>query len=234
MIHGARPPGETPPYGGPERRRRRRGAISRLLTAPLALERVESRFAALSAATARVWPLVAALVVLAAGWWAWAARTPVITPRHRPEALWFALAASDFHPPMTIEPGVAMVRGRFNDRTPAAVAVREAMHFTDDMVIEERLLHIGDYDVSELWLHIPAGNGHWLVLAWMEESDLALVSFRFASDDTDLSPDEVRWGNRLMRRILVPEYFRAAEVPAIRLRAPGGAPPPTFGPKPQG
>src|SRR5262245_13451660 len=232
MIH-ARPPREHP-YGGPERRRRRRGAISKLLTAPLPLERVESRFLGVAAATARAWPLMVALLAVAAVWWIWAARTPVITPRHRPEALWFALAASDFHPPMTIEPGVAVVRGRFNERTPAAVAVREAMHFTDDMVMEERLFQIGDYEVSELWLRIPAGGGHWLVLAWMEESDLALVSFRFASDDTDLTPDEIRWGNRLMRRILVPEYFRAAEIPAIRLRAPGGAPPSTFGPKPHG
>jgi hypothetical protein len=229
MISAARPPGE-PPYGGPERRRRRRGAISRLLTSPLPLERVERRLSALSAATARAWPLVLALLVVGLVWWIWAVRTPVITPRHRPEALWFALAASDFDPPMTIEPGVAVVRGRFNDRTPAAIAVREAMHLTDDMVMEERALHIGDYDVSELWLRIP-GGGHWLVLAWMEESDLALVSFRFAGQETDLTPDEVLWGNRLMRRILVPDYFRASSIPAIRLRARGGAPPATFGPK---
>src|SRR5262245_42164093 len=169
MIQRVRSRGE-PPYDGPERRRRRRGAMSRLLTAPLPLERVENRFAAMAVATARAWPLVAALVLLGVVWWIWAVRTPVITPRHRPEALWFALAASDFHPPMTIEPGVAVVRGRFNDHTPAAVAVREAMHFTDDMVIEERVFRVGDYDVSELWLRIPAGGGHWLVLAWMEES----------------------------------------------------------------
>src|SRR5262245_11401292 len=159
-----------PPYGGPERRRRRRGAISRLLTAPLPVDRIGRPLGAMAAAAARVWPLAVALLAIAAIWWIWAARIPVITPRHRPEALWFALAASDFHPPMTIEPGVAVVRGRFNDRTPAAVAVREAMHFTDDMVIEERPFHIADYDVTELWLRIPPGNGHWLVLAWMEES----------------------------------------------------------------
>jgi len=220
------------PYRGPERRRRRRGAISRLLTAPLPLDRIGRPLGAMAVTIARVWPLALALLAVGAIWWIWAARIPVITPRHRPEALWFALAASDFHPPMTIEPGVAVVRGRFNDRTPAAVAVREAMHFTDDMVIEERPFRVGDYDVTELWLRIPPGNGHWLVLAWMEGSDLALVSFRFASDETELSPDEIRWGKRLMGHILVPEYFRAGSIPTIRLRAPGGAPPATFGPKP--
>jgi hypothetical protein len=183
---------------------------------------------------ARAWPLLAALLMVGAAWWAWFARAPVITPRDRPEALWFALAASDFRPPMTIEPGVAVVRGRFSDRTPAALAVREAMHFTDDMVIEEKSLHVGDYDVSVSWLRIPAGNGHWLVLAWMEESDLAVASFRFAGAETDLTPEEILWGNRLMRRILVPQYFRSGTVPTIRLRAPAGAPPATFGPKPQG
>ena len=37
-----------------------------------------------------------------------------------------------------------------------------------------------------------------------------------------------------MRRVLVGEYFRAGSVPTIHLRAPGGAPPSTFGPKPAG
>jgi len=181
---------------------------------------------------ARAWPLWAATLVAALLWLVWSGRTPVITPHHRPEALWFALAQGGFAPPMEVEPGAAVVRGRFNDRTPASLAARQAMHFTDDMVMQETLYRVGDYDVDALWLRIPGNQGHWLVLAWMEESDLALASFRFASDETDLTPTEVLWGNRLQRQVLLKRYFQAGVLPVLRLRAPGGAPPRRFGPKP--
>ena len=179
----------------------------------------------------RAWPLFAFAALAGLAWLIWESRTPILTPRHRPEALCFALAETRYAPPMTVESGAAVVRGRFNERTPADVAVREAMQFTEDMVIQERPRRVGDFDVDVLWLRIP-GGGHWLVLAWMEESELALASFRFDSDQTDLSADELLWGDRLIHRVLEDDLFRAGTVPSIRLRAPGGAAPRFFGPKP--
>lgn len=177
----------------------------------------------------RGWPVLA--LVLTAGLiaLAWSSWTPVLAPRHRPEALCFALARARFAPPMTVEPSAAIVRGRFGPQTPAALAAREAMHFTDDMVLQERRSRVGDYDVTVMWLRLPGlRGGHWLVVAWMEESDLAVCSFRFADGGTDLSSDEALWGDRLLGRILTPENFRAGALPPIRLR---GEPPSSFGPK---
>jgi hypothetical protein len=222
---------KPPTYPQVERRRRPRGALSRVLTRPIPAARLAAAVARLGARLARAWPLLPLGAVAALLWAIWSAATPVLTPRHRPEALWFALAQSGFAPPMTVEPSAAMVRGRFNRRTPAHLAVREAMGFAEDMVIEERARRVGDFDVAVLWLRIPRSRGHWLVTAWMEDEDLAVASFRFDGTETDLSPDEVLWGNRLMRRVLVEEHFRAGAVPAIRLRLRGGAPPPAFGPR---
>lgn len=214
-----------------ERRRRRRGAISRLLHAPLPSAAIESRAGRAAGWLARGWPLLALALVAGLLWLVWTARGPVIMPRHRPEALCFALARARFSPPMNVEPGTTVVRGRFNQHTPAAVAVRQAMQFTEDMVLQEGRRQVGDYEVSVLWLRIPGERGHWLVLAWMEDSDLALASFHFAGDATDLAPEELVWGDRLTRAVLVDEYFRAGIVPAFRLRSRDGAPPAWFGPK---
>jgi hypothetical protein len=124
---------------------------------------------------------------------------------------------------MAVEPSAALVRGRFSEHTPAAVAAREAMGFSDQMVIQERTARIGDYDVTTWWLRLPGREGgHWLVVAWMEGSDLALCSFRFASTETDLTPEELLWGQRLLSSILMPENFRLGVVPDFRLR--GGMP----------
>lgn len=223
-----------------ERRRRRRGAISKLLTTPIPSERIASRArqAVRSVSPLGVPALVLALALTGAwlGYRAWSRRTPVLEPRHRAEALCFALAQRPaFAPPMAVESGAALVRGRFSERTPTGLALRQTMGFSDDMVIRERTLRIGDYDIAQLWLRLPASSGgrHWLILAWMEEADLAISSFRFEGDGTDLSPDEVRWGNRLLQRVLVPDNFRAGSLPAVRVRAARGAAPPRFGPKPQ-
>src|SRR5262245_58344434 len=225
------PARREPTYPQVERRRRRRGAVSHLLTAPLPATALASRARRAGSIVARAWPLIGLALVTALLWVIWSGRAPVLTPRHRPEALCFALAQARFAPPMVVEPSAAVVRGRFSDQTPVGVAVRDAMHFTDGMVIQETLHHVGDYDVDGLWLRIPGGRGHWLVLGWMEGSDLELASFRFASDETDLTPDEVLWGNRLQREVLTKQNFRAGAVPPIRLRAPGGVAPQRFGPK---
>ena len=177
----------------------------------------------------RGWPVAGVLVAIGLAALLWQARTPVLTPRHRAEALTFSLARSRFSPPMVVEPNAALVRGRFGLETPAPVAAREAMGFRDDMVMQERTAHIGDYDVTVLWLRLPGSQGgHWLVVAWMEGSDLALCSFRFASTETDLTPAEMLWGQRLLGSILMPENFRRGEVPPLRLR---GEMPRSFGPK---
>ncbi len=221
-----------------ERRRRPRGALDRLLTAPIPVAALEARGRrALRAAARPLRMLALPLALLALGFAAfalWSSRRPMLAPRHRAEALCFALAQPPaFAPPMTVESSSALVRGRFHERTPASVALRETMRFRDDMVAGERLLRVGDYEVSRLWLRLPAGrgSGHWLIVAWMESSDLAISSFRFASDQEDLSPDELIWGEALLGRVLVPENFRAAALPAVRVRpVPGGAPL-SFGPK---
>src|SRR5262249_37692983 len=98
----------------------------------------------------------------------------------------------------------------------------------DDMVMQERTARIGDYDVTVLWLRLPGREGgHWLVVAWMEGSDLALCSFRFASTATDLTPAELLSGQRLLGSLRVPENVRLGLMPGVRLR---GDPPKMFGP----
>jgi hypothetical protein len=175
-----------------------------------------------------LWAVAAGLVVAGLLIVVGTARGPVLTPRHRAEALTFSLARSRFAPPMEVEPSAALVRGRFSPQTPPGVAAREAMGFRDEMVIQERTARIGDYDVDVLWLRLPGRQeGHWLVVAWMEGSDLALCNFRFASTETDLTPEELLWGQRLLSSILMPENFRLGVVPDFRLR---GEPPKVFGP----
>ena len=221
-----RPTSSRPPV---ERRRHRRGHLSRLLTSPIPPLRLDRPRRALTALARRSWPFVAILAAVGLLTLVWAARVPVLTPRHRPEALCFALARARFAPPMAVEPSAALVRGRFSEHTPAALAAREAMGFSDEMVIQERTSRIGDYEVTTWWLRLPGRQGgHWLVVAWMEGSDLALCNFRFAGTETDLTPMELLWGQRLLGNILIPENFRAGVVPPFRLR---GEPPKSFGPK---
>jgi len=174
-----------------------------------------------------LWGL-AGVVLAAAGLIGWATRLPTLVPRDRPEALCFVLARDRYAPPLEVEPNSTMVRGRFSSQTPPGIAVREAMGFTDDMVLREDSRTVGDYAVSVLWLRLPGDPGHWLVLAWMEDADLAVASFHFRGDDPELSHDERVWGQRLLVLALTPENFRAAALPAVRLR---GASPTRFGPK---
>ena len=222
-----------------ERRRHRRGWFSKWLYAPLPLAAVELGAERVSK---QVWPWLRwVLVTLAVGalvagawWWAWV-QAPVLTPRHRAEALCFVLAERPvFAPSMHVESGAAMVRGRFSTNTPPDLAIRAAMRVTDDMVLTERRRQVGDYDVSVMWLRLPTPGGgghHWLVVGWMEDSDLAMCSFRFAGDPTDLASTQILWGSRLTDRILQPEYFQAGRTPDVRWRASGGETLPSFGPR---
>jgi len=218
-----------PPPGYPEveRRRRPRGAMSRLLTAPMPSAAIGARLAR-RMTRRRGWVLVAVAALGGAAWFGWASRVPVLTPRHRPEALWFALAEARYTPPLTVEPNAAVVRGRFSAHTPAGVAVREVMRLAEDMVIHEDVRRVGDYGVSVLWLRLPGGRGHWLVVAWMEGADLEVSSFRFPGDEADLTRDERVWGERLLVLALTPENFRAGALPDLHLR---GEPPRSFGPE---
>ena len=159
-------------------------------------------------------------------------RTPEILPRHRAEALCFALAQPPpFAPSMVVQPSAALVRGRFNAGTPASFAIQEMMQFGDERVLRQWAEHVGDYDVAAFWLRLPGPeNEHWLVFAWLENADLAVCTFRFIGTSRVLSADEKLWGGRLLRRVLVPENFQRSALPQARLRVAGGQTMPMFGP----
>jgi hypothetical protein len=177
---------------------------------------------------------VVAVAGLAAGAWGLQqSRVPVLTPRYRAEALCFLLTERPvYSPPMHVESDAAMVRGRFSPDTPPNLAIREAMHLRDDMVVSEERRTVGDFDVTVMWLRLPTVDvGHWLVIGWMEGSDLAMCSFRFAGDPMDLTADQILWGHRLTDRVLEPTFFRAGVVPDVRWRPVDGNPMPGFGPR---
>ena len=233
-------PDPGPPRGLRERRRRRRGRFAHLLTAPLPSGILASRLRWVAHPGQLV--LGWALVVLGVAGLIWAIGDlwPLggsgLAPRHRAEALCFALASPPpFTPPMTIEPSAALVRGRFTPTTPPSIALRAAMQLEDRMVIAERTERVGDYDVATAWLRLPsAGTSHrWLVAGWMEGTDLAVCSFRFQGDTDELTPAERQWGSRLLARILVPENFRAGVLPPFRLRGSRDGVLPALGPKPK-
>ena len=229
-------PDPGPPRGVSERRRRPRGRLARLLTAPLPTTALETRLTALSRPLRRVLPwLVPALCVALLAWGirtVWVRNAPSLAPRHRAEALCFALAAPPpFAPPMRVEPSAALVRGRFSVGTPPSMALREAMQFDDRMVVSERTARVGDYDVASAWLRLPAEASHrWLVVGWMEGADLAVCSFRFMGDADELTAEQQRWGNRLLARILVPGNFHLGALPNFRLHDARDGELPVFGP----
>lgn len=178
--------------------------------------------------------LVAGLAALAIA--AWLFRYPEVAPRHRPEALCFALARSRFSPPMAVEPSSALVRGRFGPTTTAGYALREVMNLSDRMVLSEERRRVGDFDVSVLWLRLPGEDPttHWLIVGWMEGTDLAVCNFRFAGSSRSLQDDEKEWGRVLLDRILTEENFQSGVMPPVRLRAAQGAALPSFGPASRG
>jgi hypothetical protein len=213
------------PAPRPDRRRRPRGALDRLLTAPLPspapwLGRVSPPLRRIAPVLVLALIVTAGVAVIAA---LWSARTPSLAPRHRAEALCFALAQPPaFAPPMRVAAEAALVRGRFAASTPAAYAVREAMRLDEPMVRDERVRRIGDYRVTTMWVRLPPGGGgrHALIVAWMEGADLAVCTFRFAGDDEEPAPAARAWGVTLLRRVLRNANFRAGALPPVRLRGP--------------
>jgi hypothetical protein len=237
-ARGPAPPRPARPDASfPERRQRRRGWWSQWLYGPTSLERVGSGAQRVGRGVVHWLPaILAALGVLTIGaavWWWQQSRIPVLAPRHRAEALCFLLAEPPaFSPPMHVESDAAMVRGRFSTDTPPALAIRAAMRLRDDMVVSEERRTVGDYEVAVMWLRIPTGDtGHWLVIGWMEDSDLAMCSFRFAGDPMDLTADQILWGHRLTDRVLEPAFFHTGVVPDVRWRPVDGNPMPSFGPR---
>jgi hypothetical protein len=211
--------------------------LLRLLTEPVSPAALEQR------AERRLRPLLAPLVVLVplallslvtwVAFDAWSGRTPRLAPRHRAEALCFLLARPPaFAPPMVVEPSAARVRDRLAPGVTASLALRQEMGFDEGMVIEESAGRVGDFDVTVLWLRLPPGEiaRHWLVVGWMEGSDLEACTFRFAGTEHDLSSEEREWGRRLLDRVLLPLYFRAGTLPRVTRRAARDAPVPAFGP----
>lgn len=220
---------------------RRPPLFVRLFTAPLSAGAIQRRARRTAGPLTRRLGLIALLLLVpalgVAGFELWSRRAPMLEPRHRAEALCFVLAQPPaFAPPMRVEPSAAQVRGRFAPSTPPELAVQELMHFSDPMIVRQWRRQVGDYAVSLMWLRLPEAEGvrHWLIVAWMEASDLEVCSFRFGDDSPTLTEDETLWGNRLLQRILSPAYFDAARLPAVRLRAEHGATMPAFGPPPQG
>jgi hypothetical protein len=220
--------------------------MARLMTEPVPAAELEARARA-AARPALRWMIVLTPIVLLAGiaymaYDMWSQIPPDVAPRHRAEALCFALAMPDpitherFNPPMRIAPSAALVQGRFAEGTAAPIALREVMQLDESMVMSETKRTVGDYEVSVLWLRLPADPGgegtgrHWLVLAWMEGADLAVCNFRFAGTGHELTPDEQLWGDRLTARLLVPEYFVTGSLPHVRLHAMRDATMPVLGP----
>jgi len=222
-----------------ERRRRRRGRLSRLLTGPLPTAALETRLGAMGRPLVRTLVWLAPLLSLVAIAWAihglWERHAPSLAPRHRAEALCFALAAKPpFAPPMRVEPSAALLRGRFSVGTPPSMALREAMQVDERMVISEHSAPVGDFEVATAWLRLPSETSHrWLVVGWMEGPDLGICSFRFVGDADELTPEQQRWGNRLLARILVPANFRAGALPDFRLHNARDGELPVFGPGPR-
>jgi hypothetical protein len=163
------------------------------------------------------------LVAAIAGtvWAIWNVQTPLVVPRHRAEAVCFVLAQPPvFDPPMVVECNAAMVQGHFPARTTVAIALQSQMNFTDEMIVQQSHQAVGDFDVTAMWLRLPApgGSTHWLVLGWIEGSDLAVCSFRFGGRGPVIDEQERFWGQWLMQRVLREENFRAGVLPDVRAR----------------
>jgi len=76
-------------------------------------------------------------------------RPPPLLPRHRAEALCFALAQPPaYAPPMTVQPSAALVRGRFGAGIPAGYAIQELMGFSDDCILRSWTQHVGDFGLG--------------------------------------------------------------------------------------
>jgi hypothetical protein len=218
--------------------RTRRSLLTRLFTAPLspqALEhRAKSRLRTVFGWTAALIPALFIAALASAVGDAWKRRPVDLEPRHRPEAICFALAAPPaFAPPMRVEPSVAIVRRQFPQSTPPAVALQQAMRFSDEMLLSAGTRRVGDFEVADLWLRIT-GRGapeYWLIVCWMNGDDLEVCNFRFAGDEPVLTDTQRKWGARLLSRMLTEANFREGALPKARLRLHDGATMPVFGPE---
>lgn len=216
----------------------RRSLLTRLFTAPLsprALEqRAKGRMRTVFGWMAALLPALFIAALASAVGDAWMRRPVDLEPRHRPEALCFSLAARPaFAPPMRVRPSVAIVRGRFAESTPPAVALQQTMRFTDAMLLSAGTREVGDFEVADLWLRIT-GRGapeYWLIVCWMNGEDLEVCNFRFEGDGPVLTDAQREWGRRLLGRVLTPGNFRREALPRARLRLRDGETMPVFGPE---
>ena len=179
--------------------------------------------------------LVALMSALSSGLMEAMSRRPVqVTPRHRAEALCFSLAQPPrFSPGVRVTPSAALVQTNLSQTTPPAVALQYTMKFTDEMVLRAASEHVGDYDVASMWLRIPDdARAHlWLVVCWMEGSELAVSNFRFAGDASVLTAEHETWGGEILERVLVERFFEAGVLPDVTLRVrPDQTAMPVFGP----
>jgi len=230
-LHDSRPP-RPAPLPPPS-------LFARLTSEPVATPELDARARAAARPVLRaVLILIPLALLVVAGFLVsdMVSRIPEpVAPHHRAEALCFELERADprthqrFEPPMRIEPSAALIEGHFAPGVSAPLALREVMHLDESMVLGESQHVVGDYRVSVLWLDLQPGAGdgadsgrHWLVLTWMEGADLAVCNFRFAGASRETSAEEREWADHLLARVLVPENFRAGELPHVRLWAAHG------------
>lgn len=216
----------------------RRSLPERLLTAPLSPQALEER-ARRRMRTVFGWmaALLPALFLVALAYAigdAWSRRPVVLEPRHRPEALCFALAQRPaFAPPMRVEPSAAVVRRAFAAGIAPALALQQVMQFSDPMVLAAAERRTGDYDVASLWLKIADRGApeYWLIVCWMNDGDLEVCNFRFAGDGPVLTDAQREWGERLLERLLRDANFRRDAMPRATFQVRDGRTMPVFGPE---
>lgn len=198
-----------------------------------AASRVQHRVAPVLA-----WTWIGSIAVLIAavaitGWVAWSRRPPLVEPRHRAEAVCFALAQPPvFDPPMRVECNAAMVPGSYPSNTTVSIALQSVMNFSDEMVVQQSRQRVGDFEVTAMWLRLPqpGGSSHWLVIGWIEDGSLAVCSFRFGGRGPVIGEEERFWGQWLMQRVLQEQNFRVGSLPSLRARVGEHQRLPSFGP----
>ena len=152
-----------------------------------------------------------------------------VAPRERAEALCRRLAEPPrFSPAMRVEPAVSVALGRAAAGVTLPARIERALALPPERVLRHWSERVGDFDVATLWVRLPDGDRHALVLGWVEDGELAVVRFRFAAAGPTLGAAEIAAGDDLLDRALAPRNFRAGALPPGARRAT--TPLPWFGP----
>jgi hypothetical protein len=132
------------------------------------------------------------------------------TPLDRAETVCRAIALSP-HDSLAagIESDVEFRRER--PPTPGApiAALVRALGLDESRILRRWAQHVGDYDVAAMWVRLPDGDRHALIVGWIEDGGVASCRFRFTGRGATLSADELERGDDLLDRVLVARNFRA-------------------------